>query len=175
MSIFIPFILFSIEFPKCFPRATHGRGFPHNVISGRGLSLCKKAKHLVLHLDGSGSVLNVRLCNPAYSSQIFSISCNESTEGASKKESSEYPNIYSKKEGIYPTASSIPSENLKKVVYIETVQDCTQDRALANAIGQTEDTGEGAVPANISKLVDIDEDEESYKDCRKTSCKQFLE
>ena len=104
---------------------------------------------------------------------MFSISCHESSEGASKKESSEYPK--SKIVGIHPTASSISSKDLKKIIYIKTVQDCTQDRALANTISQTEDAGEGTIPADIGKLVDIDKDEESYEDCRKSSIKKFLE
>ena len=46
---------------------------------------------------------------------------------------------------------------------------------MANTVSQTEDAGEGTIPADIGKLVDIDKDEETYEDCRKSSFKQFLE
>ena len=70
-----------------------GRGFPQSFRVGSGRSLARKAKHFVLHFDGFLSVLNFRLCFPAYSSQIFNISWSAPIEGARRRESSEYPRI----------------------------------------------------------------------------------
>ena len=50
--------------------------------------------HLVLHLAGSGFVLNFKLCDLAYSSQVFSISWSPVSEGARRKLSSNDNNPY---------------------------------------------------------------------------------
>ena len=46
---------------------------------------------------------------------------------------------YSKIVGIQPTTDAISPQNLKKIIHIKTVQDCTQDRTLTDAISETED------------------------------------
>ena len=46
---------------------------------------------------------------------------------------------------------------------------------MADAISEAEKGRERTIPRNISKLVCVDEDEESDEDDRKTSFKQFSE
>ena len=61
--------------------------------------------------------------------------------------------------GIHPAPTSISSKNLEKIVHIKAIQDCTEDRALSNSIGEAEHGRESSIPANISKLVYINEDQ----------------
>ena len=72
----------SICIPGCFPDFTQGRGFQQSLRGGSGRSLARKAKHFILRFDRFLSLLNFRLCFPAYSSQIFNISWGASIEGA---------------------------------------------------------------------------------------------
>ena len=92
-SNFMPSILSSIVFPRCLPFLTQGNLIPQSLREGNSLCFLRKAKHLVLHLSGLGCVLNLRLCDTAYSSHVSNISCRPVREGAKRKLSSLYPNI----------------------------------------------------------------------------------
>ena len=67
--------LFERVVPKCFIWSTKGSGFPHDINSSRMVCLVEKSIHLVLHFEELLSVLNLRLCSIANSSQIDNICC----------------------------------------------------------------------------------------------------
>ena len=75
----------------------------------------------------------------------------------------------SKEISIDPASKLTSPENLKKIIHINTVENSTEDSPLSNSIPHGEDVGEGSSPSNISILIDVDEDQQSDKDQRKSS------
>ena len=90
----------------------------------------------------------------------------ESMETRSKEEIVIRVTEDAKEVTIDPASKSAPSENVKEVIHVDTVEDCTKDCSLAETISETEDGGETSIPIDIGELVHIDEDEESDKDHR---------
>ena len=63
----------------------------------------------------------------------------------------------SKKGSLDPAATSVLPENVEKFVHVKTVGEPAQDCPLPDTIGHTEAGGELIVPADVGKLVDVDE------------------
>ena len=61
----------------------------------------------------------------------------------------------------YPATTLIPPQLGKEIVHIEAVSKTRQDRPLADTVSHTKERREIAVPSNVSKLIGVDEDEDS--------------
>ena len=61
------------------------------------------------------------------------------------------------------------------MIHIETIGKSRQDGSLSNTIGHAEGRRELVVPSDVCKLVDVNENEQSDKDCRESCLQEFLE
>ena len=73
-----------------------------------------------------------------------------------------------KKGALDPSTTATITEKAKESIHIKTVQKSRQDCTLANSIPHVEVARELAVPTDIGKLVDVDEDQESKEDDRES-------
>ena len=99
----------------------------------------------------------------------------KSSQTWSKKEAVIAVTSDAKEDTIYPAAVATSSQELKESIHVKTVEKSWKDRTLTDAIGQAEDAGVVAIPTNIGKLIDVDENQESNEDDRESSSEKFFE
>ena len=83
--------------------------------------------------------------------------------------------INSSKDTSDPASRSISSENGKEIVCIKTIKYSREDRALSYAVSDGKDVRKVPIPINITKLVHVNEEQESHKDDRESTSKKLLE
>ena len=67
---------------------------------------------------------------------------------------------------IYPTAKATSSKFLKQIITVKTVKDSTTNGTLANPIADVEDFTINAIPSDVGKLVNINEEKDADEDGR---------